>query len=135
MAQLVEFTDVVEPPLSGTWAFLAGPLPVLRGPDVGVPERPCPALPRTDVVDSAVSLFWVEENTIAIGKLHQRCAAVDLTQVTPGKLVGVRFTYRVGNRALLLLGDPDNTGSPGTTIAATRATETKSILVPALLVH
>ncbi len=63
MAQLVEFTDIVEPPLSGTWAFLAGPLPVLRGPDVGIPERPCPALPRTDVVDSAVSLFWVEENT------------------------------------------------------------------------
>ena len=121
--------------LARTRADLTRLPPGFRCFDVGIPEWPCPALPRAGIVNPARPLLSVKKNAVAIGKLHQRFSILDLPDKQLLKLGNIRFSQDASNRHNVLPGNPDKSRRPGTAVSTLNSTCRILKVVSSLLVE
>src|SRR5262245_6822433 len=120
--------DQLALPCPGTTAPRRFPRP--RRCDVALPKRPCPALPRSVLINGAAAPT-VEEDAVAVRLLTQRDSARRFLRIDREKLVLSQFDESRDGRDFFVI-EPNISWFAGATIAAARAFEAQAIAIPNL---
>ena len=132
---LFDFFERIELTFAGTGTARLDFFPAFRAVEVRIPERPGPALARSDRIDGASAGLAVEKRAVAVGKLFESRPTTFEPSVFEFHLAN-RFAQEPGDLFEFLLINPDVSRCARAAVAALRAGKLQAILVPGrLLAH
>lgn len=127
--------QLIEGPLPTAGADLARLPPGVRATEIGIPERPGSALPRSCGVDQTAARTTIKEHAVAVGELDKALSDPNPADVSPLELRDVIDPQEARNFGDFLVVHPYDARCARAAIATLGALEPQTLVVPRFFIH